>query len=122
MSMIGKKEVVLLLCSVLSTGCLSGIDLIGLDRDGEKLIKVPPKEYAKKMGDSMAEVHDSALIAASVMRSQGADGLRLKSFMIGLGVEGKADMAGIVTLGASSRIRLIFTPVELQGVEYESVH
>ena len=102
------RLILLSVAIAMSTGCMSGIELVGIDKEGEKILKVPPDEYVEKMGESLAEVYDSALYASESF-SQGNQRFYLKTFMVGVGIEGKVGVADIVTLGASSRIRLLFS-------------
>ena len=94
---------------IISSSCLSGIHLLGIDQEGEKDLKVSKNDYAEKIGITLADLHDAALGPANeIAYSRSGEQWKVKWFNIGMGIEGKVGLAGIATLAAKPRIRLYF--------------
>ncbi|NRA46780.1 MAG: hypothetical protein HRU09_17675 [Oligoflexales bacterium] len=96
----------LVLCCV---SCMSGIPIIGIDEEGVKNIKITKSKYSKKMGEVLADVHDAAIVPANRLALEGhLDHWELRWFNVGVGIEGKVGIIGMVSLAARPRIRLYF--------------
>ena len=104
--MIGKIPILFLV--IACSSCMSGIHLLGIDQNGEKDLKVTKSKYSKRIGQTLADIHDSALVPANSILSNDGREWRIKWFNVGMGIEGKVGIAGIVTLAATPRIRLYF--------------
>lgn len=101
--------VMLCFFSLLLHGCLHGIRILGIDKFGEKIVKIPQDRYEKELGQSLAKTHDAALNALHAIPSFPQSKWQLDSVMVGLGIEGKIGIANIATFSARPRIRLWFT-------------
>ncbi|MFK7826757.1 MAG: hypothetical protein AB8G05_21625 [Oligoflexales bacterium] len=88
---------------------MSGIPIIGIDEDGVKNVKITKSKYSKKMGEVLADIHDAAIVPANRLALDGGlDQWELQWFNIGVGIEGKVGIIGLVSLAARPRIRLYF--------------
>ncbi|MFK7824067.1 MAG: hypothetical protein AB8G05_07920 [Oligoflexales bacterium] len=103
---LGKIPIIFLLINCCS--CISGIHLLGIDKAGEKDLKVTKSKYSKRIGETLADIHDSALVPADKLFTSNGNEWRIKWFNIGMGIEGKVGIAGVATLAATPRIRLYF--------------
>ena len=104
--MLKQTQIILLFLSCYS--CASGVRLLGIDREGEKVLKVTKSKYSKRMGETLVDIHDSAIVPANSILTSTTRAWDIKWFNIGLGIEGKVGIAGIATLAATPRIRLYF--------------
>ena len=105
--------------------CSSGIHVLGIDRNGVRDFRVPAKVYSKHMGESLADIHDSALISANHFLKQQRyfTPWVLNEFNIGVGIEGKVSVIGLATFAARPRIRLFFSqdsPIDILRSACES--
>lgn len=87
--------------------CLHGIKVIGHDRHGEQVIKVPRKKYSEEVAKILFETHKQALESFEAYEPEAPE-WDVERFMLGLGIEGIVKIANISTLGSRSRIRLFF--------------
>lgn len=88
---------------------MSGIPIIGIDEDGVKNIKITKSKYSKKMGEVLADIHDAAIVPANKLALDAPlDQWQLDWFNVGVGIEGKVGLIGMVSIGARPRIRLYF--------------
>ena len=103
------KSLTLGLVCIICSSCLSGIHLLGIDQEGIKDLKVTKGDYSEKIGVTLADLHDAALVPANkIAYSRAGEQWKVKWFNIGMGIEGKVGIAGIATLAAKPRIRLYF--------------
>ena len=89
---------------------MGGIHILGVDKSGVQDIQVDKKLFSQHVGESLADLYDSAIEPANELaNSSPQEALwNLQWFNVGLGIEGKVGIVGIATFSAKPRIRLYF--------------
>lgn len=102
-------RLLLFFCSLGSLcSCHTGIHLLGVGKKGLVDIKVPKEKYSKKLGQALADVHDSVIGPANTYLQNSSNSWNIEWFNIGIGLEGKLKLAHLKTVGATPRVRLYF--------------
>lgn len=108
-----------LFCSVsIIFSCTHGVYILGIDKSGEKEIKVKKEKYIEQIGKTLSDIHFAVLRSTDELHdpeSEKAWGLAW--FNIGVGIEGEVKVADILTLSARPRLRLYFKKKESDGLK-----